>query len=361
LFTRIKLYAYASLAVLAVALLAVSPAMAEAQGIAPTKNAQGADRDAADAVAPAEPVGVPERMSSDPPVAGDYEDAKRVVVSPGDSLWSISEERLGPNATAGQIAEGVERIYALNRHRIGGDPDQIFPGQELLVLAVDPAQSGPPRGAPAQSATKAAEKSAPKTAETSARDPAPETASKTPRDTKAEPVALPDLPTKEVMPEAGSLAAKGASPSPGVSSVRSAMAAIVDRAGAVAGSLPEVRHDEHKLLGLGFFAIAFAAALGLVFLAARPLRERRRARKRTWQQGYGKNYTYFDPLAGPENQPKPAEGEHGRSTEDAGMTRTDPPPAGDRPEVAEDPTPEGRTTEVVYPDGREAGSSQGGR
>ncbi len=57
----------------------------------------------------------------------------RVVVSPGDSLWSISEEHLGPNATPRQIASEVERIYALNRDRIGPDPNLIFSGQEFSL------------------------------------------------------------------------------------------------------------------------------------------------------------------------------------------------------------------------------------
>jgi LysM repeat protein len=57
----------------------------------------------------------------------------RVVVSPGDSLWSISEEHLAPNATPRKIASEVERIYALNRDRIGPDPNLIFSGQEFSL------------------------------------------------------------------------------------------------------------------------------------------------------------------------------------------------------------------------------------
>src|SRR3712207_9135189 len=41
-----------------------------------------------------------------------------VVVRPGDSLWSISEEWLGPNATPQQIYNETARIYALNSERI---------------------------------------------------------------------------------------------------------------------------------------------------------------------------------------------------------------------------------------------------
>jgi hypothetical protein len=59
--------------------------------------------------------------------------AHYVVVAPGDSLWSISERQLGPGATGPQIARGVERIYALNRDRIGADPDSIFAGQRFAL------------------------------------------------------------------------------------------------------------------------------------------------------------------------------------------------------------------------------------
>jgi hypothetical protein len=59
--------------------------------------------------------------------------AHHVVVAPGDSLWSISERRLGPGATQSQVARGVERIYALNRDLIGADPDLIFVGQRFAL------------------------------------------------------------------------------------------------------------------------------------------------------------------------------------------------------------------------------------
>lgn len=56
-----------------------------------------------------------------------------VMVKPGDSLWKISEERLGPNAAPQRIANDVRRIAALNRGRIGADPNLLVVGQELLV------------------------------------------------------------------------------------------------------------------------------------------------------------------------------------------------------------------------------------
>jgi LysM repeat protein len=60
----------------------------------------------------------------------------RLVVNTGDSLWSISQERLGPNATPVQIANEVERIYAFNRDETGDNLELILPGQELLLPPV---------------------------------------------------------------------------------------------------------------------------------------------------------------------------------------------------------------------------------
>jgi hypothetical protein len=59
----------------------------------------------------------------------------RYVVQPGDSLWSISQQWLGPNATPSQIADEVERIYALNQGQIEDNPN-FLPGLELLLPPV---------------------------------------------------------------------------------------------------------------------------------------------------------------------------------------------------------------------------------
>ena len=59
-----------------------------------------------------------------------------VVVNPGDSLWSIAQRELGPNATPQQIATEVERTFELNRERIGDDPNLILAGQELMLSPV---------------------------------------------------------------------------------------------------------------------------------------------------------------------------------------------------------------------------------
>ena len=63
----------------------------------------------------------------------------QVVIAPGDSLWTIAQGHLGPDATPQQVANEVERIFELNRARIGDNPDLILAGQELSLAPV----SGP--------------------------------------------------------------------------------------------------------------------------------------------------------------------------------------------------------------------------
>jgi nucleoid-associated protein YgaU len=63
----------------------------------------------------------------------------RQTVRPGDTLWSLTAERLGPDATTAEIAAAWPRLYAANRDLIGPDPAHIEPGQHLTL---------PPEGHP---------------------------------------------------------------------------------------------------------------------------------------------------------------------------------------------------------------------
>lgn len=60
----------------------------------------------------------------------DVESAE-VVVAPGDSLWSLAAARLGPLATAAEIAEAWPAWFDANRPTIGDDPCLLIPGQVL--------------------------------------------------------------------------------------------------------------------------------------------------------------------------------------------------------------------------------------
>ncbi|MFC3299830.1 hypothetical protein FJV46_04645 [Arthrobacter agilis] len=54
-----------------------------------------------------------------------------VVVVPGDSLWSIVEQHLGPLATAADIAEAWPAWHSANKAVIGDNPCLLLPGQVL--------------------------------------------------------------------------------------------------------------------------------------------------------------------------------------------------------------------------------------
>ena len=54
-----------------------------------------------------------------------------VVVQRGDSLWSLAEDRLGPQATDAQVAQAWPAWWQANRELIGDDPDLLLPGTPL--------------------------------------------------------------------------------------------------------------------------------------------------------------------------------------------------------------------------------------
>ncbi|NEE02463.1 LysM peptidoglycan-binding domain-containing protein [Phytoactinopolyspora halotolerans] len=56
-----------------------------------------------------------------------------VTVKPGDTLWSLAAEHLGPGATSADVAAEWPRWYEANRSVIGPDPDIIQPGTRLNV------------------------------------------------------------------------------------------------------------------------------------------------------------------------------------------------------------------------------------
>ena len=56
------------------------------------------------------------------------------AVSPGESLWSIARTLLGSDASPAQIAREVNRLWELNKDRIGtGDPDLLKVGTRLTL------------------------------------------------------------------------------------------------------------------------------------------------------------------------------------------------------------------------------------
>jgi hypothetical protein len=126
-----------------------------------------------------------------------------MVVRPGDSLWSISEERLDQNATPQQIYNETARIYALNSGRIGEDPNLIYPGEVLLLEpAHEPVDAPAVAGRPVRGASPALSERAPK--KVAAAEPSRETAQRPSRDVSRDLARGPsDAPTHQLPELAG--------------------------------------------------------------------------------------------------------------------------------------------------------------
>jgi hypothetical protein len=82
----------------------------------------------------------PLRPTPSPPIA-DFE-ATEVVVRPGDHMWALAERRLvmlrGRSVSDAEIAPYWLEVVAANLSTIrSGDPDLVFPGEVLLLPAVD--------------------------------------------------------------------------------------------------------------------------------------------------------------------------------------------------------------------------------
>jgi hypothetical protein len=236
---------------LAAALVAVLPGVAQAKDVASTKD-------------------VPSAPAQNPT------SIVVVVVKPGDSLWSISHRLLGPNTTQRRITEGVELLYALNRNRIGADPNLIFAGQKLLVPpVVSEWSTGEATGhdtpaKPARKTTEAAELGArgPVANSTTDKDPRTALGGAAGKDWNApesvtEPVTLLDAAAAPV-PAIRSLVSNDPPPSPVESSLRSMRSAVASMTSVVSGSFAEAfaqtRSDGRRLLGLGIILLTLVVA-----------------------------------------------------------------------------------------------------
>ena len=194
-----------------------------------------------------------------------------MVVGSGDSLWSISVRRLGPDATPRRILNGVERIYALNRDRIGPDPDLIFVGQELLVPpaltersaetrpketpsahkttgSVSEAAGAGPRDRAAKRTTGGGQSAAPSRSEAKSVE-----ASDTVTEQGTHAKVLPEEPAAALVPAVGAVASKDAQPSPIASLLRTVRAEV-------ASAVASAAREGSRLLGLGVLALTLVAA-----------------------------------------------------------------------------------------------------
>jgi hypothetical protein len=190
--TRLERYVWMTIAVVAlsVAILAMLPDVAAAQeedtsGAPPRQVEQNADESTYESTDSA---------------------AGLRVVTPGDSLWSIAQEQLGPNAAPEWVANEVGRIYWLNHDRIGEDPNLILVGQELTLL---PATSEP---VPVETVPVEPERVESVTSEASEEPAAAEVPSEAPSEASTEPGVLPELPEADA--ELVSASGQGASATP---------------------------------------------------------------------------------------------------------------------------------------------------
>ncbi len=289
MFTRIERNAYAVLVLLALCAAVV---------LAPPTPAQ------------AQAAYVAEDTRSDH--SGARANLSHVVVRPGDSLWSISEGRLGPDAAPLRVADAAERIHALNRGRIGADPDLIFVGQELLV---PPALSEGPAGARARAAkgtTGKAPEPVPGTVAGGAEakgGEAPETVAqqeaRREAQHKAEPVGLPALPDVAVaapVPAVRAVASDGSPTSPVPSFLRKVRAEVASAASALAESFfavaADARADGRRLLGLGVLALTLLVAALLAWKLPMKRTTRRDAERWGISSGYYGYYGEAPPAPG---------------------------------------------------------------
>jgi LysM repeat protein len=255
-------------AIVVATLLAVLPAVAEAQSTATTSQARGGHGGA----------------------------ERSVVVAPGDSLWAISSEVLGPGATEQQIAKGVEQIYALNRDQIGPDPDLIFAGQKLSVPAMGSSAAAVNRKAKATTTAPTEREGAPTAAVTTPKrgqadhlsrvEKAPASGGETP--------SLPNV-AEEAAPAVPEVRQAGSdNDSPVAPLLRSARSLVTSAPSAVGETLTEVRATavSERRATLGWMVLGLTIVLGALIAWKLPMRRTTRREAESWvarssYYGYG--------------------------------------------------------------------------
>jgi hypothetical protein len=280
------------LAVLAaLSILAVLPGMAEAQEEAEAQEDMG----------PTVSVEAEQNSTTDDEKGASA--TTRFVVEPGDSLWSISEEHIGPGATPEQIAYEVERIFELNRDQIGENPNLIFPGQEFFLVSPAP---GGAAAAPEQPVAVAEQQSPMPIVDESegvSDSPAAEDAAienVVPEDGVSEgavsedaiPTALPSRDQTDEQAESAPAESVTAESAP-AESTPAESAAPATTAGSIGDSVLEAYNNlkgERRLLGVGILALTLIVA---ILMAWRLPMRRNVEDPQAWgipQQQYYENY-----------------------------------------------------------------------
>jgi hypothetical protein len=320
------------LAVLAaLSILAVLPGMAEAQEEAQAQEDTG----------PTASVEAEQNSTTDDEKGASA--TPRLVVEPGDSLWSISEEHIGLGATPEQIAYEVERIFELNRDQIGENPNLIFPGQEFFLVSAAP---GGAAAAPEQPVAVAEQQQAPEPivveSEGVSDSPAAENAAienVVPEDGVSEgavsedaiPTALPSRDQTDEQAESAPAESVTAESAPAESapaeSTPAESAAPATTAESIGDSVLEAYNNlkgERRLLGVGILALTLIVAL---LMAWRLPMRRNVENPQAWgipQQQYYENYA---PAEAPRQAPpETARGPEGEPNGAASGAASGPPP-----------------------------------
>jgi hypothetical protein len=319
------------LAVLAaLSILAVLPGMAEAQEEAEAQEDTG----------PTASVEAEQNSTTDDEKGASA--TPRLVVEPGDSLWSISEEHIGPGATPEQIAYEVERIFELNRDQIGENPNLIFPGQEFFLVSAAP---GGAAAAPEQPIAVAEQQQAPTPivveSEGVSDSPAAEDAAienVVPEDGVSEgavsedaiPAALPSRDQTDEQAESAPAESAPAESAP-AESTPAESAAPATTAGSIGDSVLEAYNNlkgDRRLLGVGILALTLIVAL---LMAWRLPMRRNVEDPQAWgipQQQYYENYAPAEaPRQAPPETAGGSEGEpNGAASGAASGVASGPPP-----------------------------------
>ena len=334
---------------LSLAILAGLPGMAEAQEVE-TQTLGTASTEAEQNTTTDDEKGAPAAWRPAPESS-----TTRLVVEPGDSLWSISEEHIGPGATPPQIAYEVERTFDLNRERIGGNPNLIFPGQELVLLppVSDTAATAPVSQEPAaaQQAPKPivvqseGVSDSPVAEHAVSQEAVPETGASVGAVSED---AVPAPPTRGQTDEQAENASAESVPA---ESVPAESVPTTTAAGGVAGSLLEVYDNikvERRLLGIGILALTLIVAILMAWRL--PMRRNVEA-PATW----GIPQDYYENYARPE---APHEAPHEASSETSTETARRPegePSSSPAPEAPpEEPAREPSTSTSVTTGGTTA-------
>jgi hypothetical protein len=218
-----------------------------------------------------------------------------VVVAPGDSLWSISAQRLGRGATAQQVARGVEQIYALNKDQIGPDPNLLIAGQRLsLPQETDGGAVAHPNDAKATSTPPSARRedtgTAPTAAVTSTESgqeaDAGATTVRGETSEASRPIEAVRAAANKAVPKASEDAARPVSAEKQASSEDSPLASLLRSVRSVVSSAPSAVAGESRTTQ-GWMVLVLTAVVGALMAWKLPMRRTTRWEAERWGAPYG--------------------------------------------------------------------------